>query len=50
MTCTHVWPDELTSDADCLLRCGLTYGEWSEDDPSQEATSLMPMTELEVLR
>lgn len=27
--CAHVWPDELTSDAQCL-GCGLLYAEWSE--------------------
>lgn len=27
--CGHVWPAELTSDAECL-NCGLPYGDWSE--------------------
>jgi len=31
-TCGHAWSDELTPDADCLLGCGLAYGEWSEGD------------------
>jgi hypothetical protein len=38
MTCAHVWPDELTPDAACLLDCGTTYGEWSEE---REASSLI---------
>lgn len=36
MTCGHVWPDELTPDAACLLGCGLEYGDWSEEVATTE--------------
>lgn len=34
--CTHVWPDELNPDTQCLAGCGLAYADWSEETHTDE--------------
>jgi hypothetical protein len=52
MTCAHVWPDELETDAQCLQGCGLAFAEWSEPDagdvPCLTTTSLTSIPEIGV--